>query len=244
MSDSRLVPLIAVPSLGLGLLALIVLALVGLPLWLAIVLGLVVAAAVAAVLHSLSGSRAIAALHAEPLEDGARPRLDNLLDSICVNNGFERPRVHRLDTAARNSAVLRTGDAHLVVTDGLLDAVDYMGLEALLAHQLAAIEHPDLEYRTRVVGLLSLLPDGLQQRLADRLLDPVEVFGSDVEGARITRYPPGQVALLEAVAEGDNRIGGVSPVASDLWLVNPLGAHAEDPAHPPVEDRIALLREL
>jgi Zn-dependent protease with chaperone function len=187
---------------------------------------------------------ALVALDARPLPEGERPRFDNLLDVICVNGGFDRPNVHLVETAARNSAMLRSDETHLVVTDGLIDAVDYMSLEALLAHQLGAGDQPDLEYRTRAVGLLSLLPDGLQERLADRLLDQGEVFGADVHGAQITRYPPGLVVLLEVVAEGDNRVGGVTPAGSDLWLVNPLGAHAEDPAHPPLEDRIALLREL
>ncbi|MDH3704447.1 MAG: hypothetical protein OES57_00160 [Acidimicrobiia bacterium] len=244
MPDTRILALIAVPGLLIGLIALLVLAIVGLPVWLAIVIALVATVAVAALLYRLSGTRALDALHTRPLVEGERPRLDNLLDALCVNGGFDRPQVHRVDTAARNSAVLSDGATHLVITDGLIDAVDYMDLEALLAHQLAAGEHSELQYRTRMVGLLSLLPDGLQQRLADRLLDRVEVFGGDVEGAQVTRYPPGQVALLEVLAEGDNRVGGVAPAGSDLWLANPLGAHAEDPAHPALEDRIALLREL
>lgn len=245
MIDSRLAWLLAVPAVVVGLLMVALGLALGLPIWLVLVLVLVVDVALVWGLYQWSARRVIGALDARVLPAGEHLRLDNMLDAVCVNNGFDRPEVLLVQSAARNSAVIGTGtEVSLVVTEGLLDSVDHMSLEALLAHQLSAAQRDDLDYHTRVAGLLSLLPDGMAARLGDRLLDPAAVFATDIAGARITRYPPGQVSMLETLAQGDNRVGGVSRLSADLWLVNPLGRHDADQSHPPVDDRIAVLREL
>ncbi|MDH4170591.1 MAG: hypothetical protein OEW42_13480 [Acidimicrobiia bacterium] len=245
MPDSRLAALVAVPAAALAVLIAFVLTLIGAAWAVAVLVGIVVGATVGVAAYVVSGARVLSALATQPIEPGRDPRVDNMLDTLCVNNGFDRPDLLRVDSAARNSAVLASGGVvSIVVTDGLLRAVDHMGLEALFAHQLSVGAQGDLEFRTRLIGLLSLLPEGLARRVAaGRLVEP-EVFSTDIEGARLTRYPPGQVTLLETLADGDNRVGGVSEIGAGLWLVNPLGGDIHTVLHPAVEDRIALLREL
>ncbi|MGI9601659.1 MAG: hypothetical protein ACR2QE_07235 [Acidimicrobiales bacterium] len=245
MPDSRLLTLIGGGALVIAVIIAAVAALIGLSVPLAILLALVVAAVVGVLVYRLSGARAADMLHARPLVPGEQPRLDNLLDVLCVNNGYERPDVMRIDSAARNSAVLtRNGATTVVITDGLLGSLDYMALEALLAHQLAAGSQSDLDYRSRMLGLVSLLPGSMQDRVADAMIDQPPVFETDLEAAQVTRYPPGQVELFTALAEGDNRVGGVSEAGAGLWLANPLGAHAGGVPHPALEDRIAFMREV
>jgi heat shock protein HtpX len=104
--------------------------------------------------------------------------------------------------------------------------------------------------------------------VAASLLLPVEVFAglglqhavdrpreaeADLNGSALTRYPPGMVAALEKMLDLGTLVRSARPATAHLWLATPLGpADGEHlgwlvglfETHPPLEQRIAALREL
>ncbi|MDH5238901.1 MAG: hypothetical protein OEW85_14925, partial [Acidimicrobiia bacterium] len=109
MPDSRLAALVAVPAAALAVLIAFVLTLIGAAWAVAVLVGIVVGATVGVAAYVVSGARVLSALATQPIEPGRDPRVDNMLDTLCVNNGFDRPDLLRVDSAARNSAVLASG---------------------------------------------------------------------------------------------------------------------------------------
>src|SRR3546814_7709459 len=77
---------------------------------------------------------------------------------------------------------------------------------------------------------------------------------ADVSGVELTRYPPGLISALEKLRDDYTVVGSTSHATAHLWIEQP---QAVDPregrmaklnrmfdTHPPLEERIALLREL
>jgi heat shock protein HtpX len=82
---------------------------------------------------------------------------------------------------------------------------------------------------------------------------------ADVSGVSLTRYPPGLIAALEKLRDDRTVVHSGSKATAHLWIESPLARHdAEGTAgrgdaawlnrlfetHPPLEERIAALREL
>lgn len=77
---------------------------------------------------------------------------------------------------------------------------------------------------------------------------------ADLAAVEITRYPPGLIGALEKVRDGSAVVRGGHRSTAHLWLQEPMAHHDDPPAkahwshlfdtHPPIDDRIAALREL
>ena len=77
---------------------------------------------------------------------------------------------------------------------------------------------------------------------------------ADVSACQMTRYPPGLIAALEKLQADQTATHSASTATAHLWIEQPMsglgdegrlkGAHHWFDTHPPLEERIALLREL
>ena len=77
---------------------------------------------------------------------------------------------------------------------------------------------------------------------------------ADVSGVELTRYPPGLISALEKLRDDETVVGSSSRATAHLWIEQPLARTEEEgrlsrlnrlfDTHPPLEERIALLREL
>ena len=78
---------------------------------------------------------------------------------------------------------------------------------------------------------------------------------ADVSGVEMTRYPPGLISALEKLRDDSTVVHATSRATAHLWIEEP--SAQTEPAragcrrlnrlfdtHPPIEERIALLREL
>ena len=77
---------------------------------------------------------------------------------------------------------------------------------------------------------------------------------ADVSGVELTRYPPGLISALEKLRDDYTVVGSTSHATAHLWIEQPQAVEESDgrisrinrmfDTHPPLEERIALLREL
>jgi heat shock protein HtpX len=78
---------------------------------------------------------------------------------------------------------------------------------------------------------------------------------ADVSACHMTRYPPGLISALEKLQEHRTATHSASTATAHLWIEQPMSglrsdhghmpkAHGWFDTHPPLEERIALLREL
>lgn len=77
---------------------------------------------------------------------------------------------------------------------------------------------------------------------------------ADLAACRVTRYPPGLSAALEKLRDATTVVASATMGTAHLWFAQPMpvvgetgelaGAHRRFDTHPPLDERVALLREL
>lgn len=201
-------------------------------------LGVAAGAAAAVVFVRTATGRVLSSIGARPLQAGEHPRLTNLLDGLCLTSGVPGPEVRIIDTEVPDALAVGTSprSAVVVVTSGLVDLLGRIELEGVVAHELARIRHHDIAPATLAAAL-----GPLGDQVAGRLLAPERILAADVEACQLTRYPPGLIAALESIERIHDATSIARPAPAHLCLA-PVG---DDPtSHPPLHERIALLREL
>jgi heat shock protein HtpX len=187
--------------------------------------------------------RAIGGRRADPVTDA---RLFNLVDGLCTAAGVPRPELLVIDDPAPNALAYGLGPKHasLAVTTGLLERLALVELEGVLARELARIKHHDTRPATVAVPLLPLVGriGPLRERVAT-MADGGGATLADANGVALTRYPPGLVAALERLRTDGSQVRAGSDATAHLWVEPPSGDAPTHP-HPPLEERIAALREL
>jgi hypothetical protein len=196
-------------------------------------------------------------LGARPADRPGEARLVNLVDGLSLTSGVSAPALHVVDAEALNALVLglRDGEAHVVITSGLLDALERIELEAVLARAVVQIRRGDLGVTTTALQVLHGSkgggPDWLVRPVAGVIAGRVGVDapGADVvldrEAVGLTRYPPGLVGALKRLVGAPTAVPGATPVTSSLWLADPLPPDRTGRApRTPLVDRIEALELL
>jgi len=90
--------------------------------------------------------------------------LHNVIDGLCIATGLPKPRVYIVDDPAPNAFSTGRNPKHAAVaaTTGLLDKMNRVELEGVLAHELSHIRNYDVLVMTlavTMVGMIALLSD-------------------------------------------------------------------------------------
>lgn len=89
------------------------------------------------------------------------PELYNLLENLCISRGMNMPKLQVMETRVLNAYAAGVSESQytIAVTRGLLDELSRDEVEAVLAHELAHIQHRDVRLMmvaTVFVGVFSL----------------------------------------------------------------------------------------
>ncbi len=239
---------------------------------------------------ALSVSRA----HPAPPEEYAR--LHNLVEGLCIAGGLPKPGIYVVDDPAPNAFATGRNPQHaaIAVTTGLLEKMNRVELEGVVAHELSHIRNYDILVSTlavTMVGAIALMADlgvrtmwwngGRISRGSDRdngsnplayvgflllIMAPIVAKAmqatisrsretlADVSACQLTRYPPGLISALEKLKADTTVTHSASTATAHLWIEQPMsgvgddgklgGIHRLFDTHPPLDERIALLREL
>ncbi|MEO6652894.1 MAG: M48 family metallopeptidase [Ilumatobacteraceae bacterium] len=262
----------------------------------ATIVALVIAAVIAFASYWKADTIALAVSRARPADEHEYARLHNIVEGLCIAGGLPKPGVYIVDDPAPNAFATGRNPKHaaIAVTTGLLEKLNRVELEGVVAHELSHIRNYDILVSTlavTMVGAVALLSDiairtmwwngGRARRAGDRgdSGNPLAIVGflllilaplaakamqatisrqretlADVSACQMTRYPPGLISALEKLQEDTTVTHSASTATAHLWIEQPMsgvgdngrlgGAHKLFDTHPPLEERIALLREL
>lgn len=234
----------------------------------ALLVGLVLGAVVLTWWCLTAPPRILRGLGVVEADEGAHPRYHNLVDGLCLSFGVDRPSLGIVVDPAPNAASLDgRGGAHLICTSGLLERLDRVQLEGVLAHELAHIRSGESAVATlavAVIGYPLLGGGGPVARLADPVaaalapwrerlwlwaLGAERELDADLAAVGVTRYPPGLHAALRVIRDAGATVSSASPATVPLWIQEPAPAAARAGAaaaalHPPIDQRIDVLGEL
>ncbi len=264
------------------------------------VVALVIAAGSAALSYWKSDAIALRVSRAQPASVEEYGRLHNLVEGLCIAGGLPKPRLYVIEDPSPNAFATGRDPKHaaIAVTTGLLERMNRVELEGVLAHELSHIKNYDILVSTlavTMVGVIAIAADigirslwfGMGRSRNNRGDGPggggltvilaVVGFGllllspligramqaavsrrretlADVSGIELTRYPPGLISALEKLRDDYTVVGSTSHATAHLWIEQPQAVREDEgrisrinrmfDTHPPLEERIALLREL
>ncbi len=236
---------------------------------------------------------------ARPADPTQYARYHNIVEGLCIASGLPKPRLYIVDDPAPNAFATGRNPKHaaIAVTTGLLEKMNRIELEGVLAHELSHIKNYDILVSTlavTLVGIVAIVADisirmlwwnggrryysdsdrggggagaplallGFALLILAPLIARVLQFAvsrrrealADVSAIEMTRYPPGLIAALEKLRDDHTVVASNSRATAHLWIEHPL-ALTEDEGklswinrlfmtHPPLDERIAALREL
>lgn len=107
---------------------------------------------------------------AEPATKDDEPYLLNALEGLSIAAGLPPPRPYIIEDSAPNAFATGRDPQHaaIAVTRGLLDKLNRLELEGVIAHEMAHIRNYDIRFMTLVtvlVGTVMLLSDGMLRNL-------------------------------------------------------------------------------
>lgn len=219
---------------------------------LSVLLGAVVAAALVAGAYLKSDAMVISSSRAQPADPVAHARLHNLVEGLCVTVGLPKPAVFVIEDNAANAFSMGRGPRHatLVVTSGLLDRLNRIELEGVLAHELSHVKNHDILPATLAVTLVGpiarVLPAPAAASMVQRAVGSRRHTLADLSAVSCTRYPPGLIAALGKLRGGDTAAGSATRANAHLWLAPPLPGHTSRRLDlgATLDQRIAALQEL
>jgi heat shock protein HtpX len=260
------------------------------------IIALVISGAIASGSYWKADKIALAVSRAKPAPPDEYARLHNLVEGLCIAGGLPKPGVYIIDDPAPNAFATGRNPQHaaIAVTTGLLEKMNRVELEGVVAHELSHIRNYDILVSTlavTLVGAVALMTDlairtmwwngGRVSRSGDQnnQNNPLAIVGfvllilapiaakamqatisrrretlADVSACQLTRYPPGLISALEKLKEDTTVTHAASTATAHLWIEQPMsgvgdegrlaGIHRLFDTHPPLDERIALLREL
>jgi heat shock protein HtpX len=284
------------------LLGVFVLLLAGLSIVIGVVIGLPVPFAplliipfviFALISYYASSNIALAMSGAKEVTKEDEPELIRTVENLCIGAGLPMPKVYLIDDGSPNAfATGRDPDhAAIAVTRGLIQKLEPLELEGVIAHELSHIGNYDIRVMTIVVvlvGLSALMADfllrltffGAGRRSSNRgrgggyavliiygvallgaILTPIAAqairfavsrqreYLADASGALLTRYPEGLARALEKIAADPDPLEVANKATAHLYINNPLHEHKSMlnnlfSTHPPIEERVRLLRAM
>lgn len=107
---------------------------------------------------------ALAASRAKPADGPEYRRYHNLVEGLCIAAGLPKPRLYVVDDPAPNAFATGRNPKHaaVAVTTGLLEKMNRVELEGVLAHELSHVKNYDILVTTvavTAVGAVALMAD-------------------------------------------------------------------------------------
>jgi heat shock protein HtpX len=125
--------------------------------------GLILALVIAAVMSFASyryGDRLILRIsRAKPADEREYAQLHNLVEGLCIAGGLPKPAVYVVPEEAPNAFATGRDPEHasIAVTQGLLDRLNRVELEGVLAHELSHIKNRDVLVNTIAATLVGVV---------------------------------------------------------------------------------------
>src|SRR3990172_5671020 len=181
------------------------------------------------------------------------PELYRTVENLCSGAGLPMPGVYVIEDGSPNAFATGRDPQHasVAVTRGLLQKLEPLELEGVIAHELSHIGNYDIRVMTIVVALAiaGAILTPLVAQLIRFAVSRQREYLADASGALLTRSPDALARALEKIAADPDPLESANKATAHLYINNPLREHRSFlnnlfSTHPPIEERIRLLRAM
>lgn len=239
--------------------------------------------------YFFSDKLVLATTGAHEIKKEDNPQLFTIIENLAIADGMPMPKVYIVNDPSPNAFATGRDPKHAVVavTTGILERLNKVELEGVIAHELSHVKNYDIRLMAVVailVGFVAILADIFMRSFWFRnsndednrgngiflilgivfaILSPIiatliqlaisrkREFLADASGALLTRYPDGLADALEKIAATPIPTRSATPATAHLFFANPFKEKNGTSwfaslfnTHPPIEERIKILREM
>lgn len=102
--------------------------------------------------------------NAKEVKESENPYIHKLVENLCIGSGLPKPKIYIINDTAMNAFATGRDPNHAVIcfTSGIIDRLDKLELEGVIAHELSHIGNYDIRLMSIVsvlVGSIALLAD-------------------------------------------------------------------------------------
>ncbi len=125
----------------------------------ALVAALVFAGAMSFAAYWKSDAVALAMSQAKPADPVEYARLHNIVEGLCIAAGLPKPRIYVVQDSSPNAFATGRDPKHaaIAVTTGLLEKLNRIELEGVIAHELSHVKNYDILVSTLAVTLVGVI---------------------------------------------------------------------------------------
>lgn len=213
-----------------------------------LIIGWALVAALVMGLRARTTSIVLRGIPSEAADGDEFAQYRNLVAGLRATAGLPEPGLRIVRDAALNACAVGRGphSAVIIVTTGLLETLDRVELEGVLAHELSLVKSDDIRSGTFIAAVGRFVPPLLST--LRRLITPVaRIESADIAAVRLTRYPPGLISALGKLESGETSLARIPESTVHMWFATPSvrgATPSHSDLHPPITERIERLREL
>ncbi len=124
----------------------------------------IVAIIYAIISYYSAGKITLSIAKAKEIEKRDNPKLYRSVENLCIASGLPQPKIYLIDDTALNAFATGRDPNHaaVAITKGLLEKLDKVELEGVMAHELSHIKNYDIRLQSitvALIGLIALLSD-------------------------------------------------------------------------------------
>ena len=125
------------------------------------------------------------------------------MESLCLAYGVKTPQLLIIESPKIDAIAfgLNKKRTILAITSATYENLNPVELEAVLAHELSRIRLGITGRETYITALLKLPFGNLFNNLCSYLIKIDTIMAADIDGMKITRYPPGIITALINITE-------------------------------------------
>lgn len=240
-------------GLGLAIPLLLIFLLIGVPWWLAPIVGVGVGLGIVIMRLRRADRFVLSKLGATLTDPDDVPRFSNLLEGLALRSGLQEPDIYVIEDSAPNAASVMADDrTSVVITRGLLDTLNRVELEGLVAELLVRLKSGDAKAATVGAALfgmplldspLTSFTKPIAAKAIGRLVAADRDIEADMAAVALTRYPPGLQSALIRISAAPSNPAVATAGGQHLWLISDTSSNTVIP-YSPLDWRIEVLTEL
>ena len=169
--------------------ALLVAIVIGFFWWPAFLIALPLAALVFWFFYSRADRSVLSRLGARNLGQLEGERFRSTVENLTLQSGIDHPNLWVVETPACNLAAINGKEPALVATTGLLETLDLIELEGVVAHGLAKLSSGAVTYETYAASAVPLITGFQRDKARQWGTGDAGVLAFDLSGVGLTRYP-------------------------------------------------------
>ena len=188
--------------------------------------------------------------NAKQIQKKDNPELFRTVENLCIGDGLPMPKIYIIQDSAPNAFATGRDPKHAVVCGTIAFLADIFR-RSMWFRGRDREDRGNSQAIFMLIGIVLAILSPIIATLIQLAISRKREFLADASGVLLTRYPEGLASALEKISRDREPLEAANNATAHLYIVNPFkGKEIKSflaglfNTHPPIEDRIKILRSM